>query len=168
MVNKKVVIICSIIAVLIVAGIVAIQIKKWKEEENRQEETTLANTNLLSNQNSVENEIKEENIIEENTAQNENTTTNEVVQNQTQNQNQNQIQTQVQGQEESTEEAPEENNDDKALRLVKEEWGEDDTVYYTIDNQSNNTYNISVRSKSTTATLAEYEVDISKGTAEIK
>lgn len=160
MVNKKAVIICSILALLIVLGVVVFQIKKWEEEENKIEETATNQTNIASNQNLVENQTEVENVVEENTIQEENTT-NEIVQNQTQ--------TQVQGQEEeNSEEEPEENEDEKALRLVREEWGEDDTVYYTIDNQSNNTYYISVRSKTTTATLAEYEVNVTQETVEMK
>ena len=57
---------------------------------------------------------------------------------------------------------------DIALNLTKEEWGEDDTVYYTIDRQTDNIYYISVRSKSTTETLAEYEVEIVNKTVQIR
>ena len=57
---------------------------------------------------------------------------------------------------------------DEAINLVRNNWGEDDTVYYTIDNNSGDTYDISVRSKSTTETLAEYEVDIINKTVQIK
>ena len=61
-----------------------------------------------------------------------------------------------------------ENKQNTAINLTKEEWGEDDTVYYTIDREQNNVYDISVRSKSTTQTLAEYEVDIENKTVQIK
>lgn len=57
---------------------------------------------------------------------------------------------------------------DIAVNLTKQEWGEDDTVYYTIDREVDNIYDISVRSKSTTETLAEYEVDIVNKTVQIK
>ena len=60
------------------------------------------------------------------------------------------------------------NKDQIAIDLTKNEWGEDDSVYYTIDRSLGNKYNICVRSKATTGTLAEYEVDIGKKTVEIK
>lgn len=161
MINKKVVIICSIIALIIVVSIIAISIKKFKEEEYGEETAKANNQNLLENQNSIKNEIEDENLIEENvTEENQTNTENSVINEITQNQ--------IQGEEETVTKQPEENNDEKALNLVKEEWGEDDTVYYTIDNQSNNIYNISVRSKTTTATLAEYEVNINQGTVVMK
>ena len=46
------------------------------------------------------------------------------------------------------------------MDLVKKEWGEDNSVYYTVDSNSGNIYNISVRSKATTEALIEYEVDV--------
>ncbi len=165
MVYKKTVIICSIIAFLIVAVIVAINIKKFKDEEYIAEENTqgsyqneIEDQNLTQNELPVENTILEEETIEENQTNTENTTVNEITQNE------------YQGEEEETgiTEEAEENKDEKALNLVKQDWGEDDTVYYTIDNQSNSIYYISVRSKSTTATLAEYEVDVNQGTAKMK
>ena len=74
----------------------------------------------------------------------------------------------------NTEEETKENEDtkktkdEKAIELVKKEWGKDDSVYFTIDRIVGNKYDISVRSKKTTQTLTEYEVDISKETVEIK
>ena len=61
-----------------------------------------------------------------------------------------------------------ENTQEKAIELVKKEWGEDSTVYYTVDNNQNNIYTISVRSKSTTETVAEYEVDIKNKQVKMK
>lgn len=55
-----------------------------------------------------------------------------------------------------------------ALGLVKDEWGEDDSVYYTIDRHVGNIYDISVRSKSNTQSLMEYKVDTNKKTVEMK
>lgn len=159
MVNKKVVVICSIIALVTVLLVIGIKIKKFKETDYASEENIINISNKVETQNSSKNEAKEENVIKENEKNTENITEENV------------SQTQVQGEEETKTEEKQENNEDgkdKALRLVKKEWGEDDTVYYTIDNQSNNIYNISVRSKSTTATLAEYEVDVNEETVMIK
>ena len=74
-----------------------------------------------------------------------------------------------QEQEKQKEEPTTQSKNEKEIDLAKKEWGEDDnTVYYTIDTKSNDTYTISVRSKSTTEQLAEYEVDVKEQTAVIK
>ena len=57
--------------------------------------------------------------------------------------------------------------DEKVLDLVSKEWGEDESVYYTIDRNVGDKYYVSVRSKQTTQTLAEYEVDLEKETVEL-
>ena len=165
MVNKKVVIVCSIIALIIVGGIVGIQIKKLNEIENVGEVQDTAKQNTSVNQNlATSNEMEntgneEQNITQENTSE----------------------QTQIKGEEEKEQEPTEENtantsnteemaenNNLSAIDLAKKQWGEDDSVYYTIDHQSNEIYTISVRSKSTTEQLAEYEVDVKEQTAVIK
>lgn len=159
MVNKKIVVICSVIALVIVAVIVGLQIKKFKETSYASEEEK---QNISKSQNS----IKNENMTEQNKSNTENTV--------------NETQNQVIGAEETKPDEKEQDipekqdNKDKknlkeqALKLVEKEWGEDDTVYYTVDNQSNNIYNISVRSKDTTETLAEYEVNVDEETVIIK
>ena len=54
---------------------------------------------------------------------------------------------------------------EKAIAMAKKQWGENDsTVYYFVDRTSGNIYNISVRSKATTESLAEYEIDIKNNT----
>ena len=68
----------------------------------------------------------------------------------------------------STSNNDDENTDETALGLVKKEWGEDNTVYYTIDDQKDNIYTVSVRSKSTTEQLAEYEVNVKDKSVFIK
>ena len=165
MVNKKVVIICSIIALIIVSVIVGIQIKKLNEIENVGEVQDTAKQNTSVNQNlATSNETEntgneEQNITQENTSE----------------------QNQIKGEEEKEQEPTEENtantsnteemaenNNLSAIDLAKKQWGEDDSVYYTIDHQSNEIYTISVRSKSTTEQLAEYEVDVKEQTVVIK
>ena len=165
MVNKKVVIICSIIALIIVGVMVGIQIKKLNEIENVGEVQDTAKQNTSVNQNlATSNETEntgneEQNITQENTSE----------------------QNQIKGEEEKEQEPTEENtantsnteemaenNNLSAIDLAKKQWGEDDSVYYTIDHQSNEIYTISVRSKSTTEQLAEYEVDVKEQTAVIK
>lgn len=155
MVNKKVVIICTIIAIVVTALIVAIKIKAIKEYSYENEiNLSTSQKNVIQNQVSNEvnqgaDETQEDNTIAENEIQKENTTRNE---------------TTYQGEEESKDDEIQEDNSDSVIDLVKNEWGEDDTVYYTIDNQSGNLYTVSVRSKITTETLAEYEVDSTQKT----
>ena len=112
----------------------------------------------------------ENTVINENIAENNVTAENEIKEQQTDNKEENTTKNQTHEQEITTEEEykEEEDSKNKALRLVKEDWGEDDTVYYTIDNQNGNTYFITVRSKSTTGSLAEYDVNVSTNTVTLK
>ena len=50
-------------------------------------------------------------------------------------------------------------NDEKAIDLVKKEWGNDDTVTFSIEKKDGAKYRIAVRNSSTTV-LQWYEVDI--------
>lgn len=162
MVNKKIVISCSIIALVIVALIVGIQIKKFKETSYASE---VDQQNISKDQDSVKNE----NMTEQNKSNTEN------IINETQNQVIGAEETKPDEKEQDIPEKQDNKNDkdknnnkEQALKLVEKEWGEDDTVYYSVDNQSNNIYNISVRSKDTTETLAEYEVNVEEETVIIK
>lgn len=164
MVNKKIVIICSIIALVIVCGIVGFEIKKLNEIEYVTENQEEAKQNTSSNQtlttsNEIQNdedEDTEQNSTQENTSEHN----------------------QIKGEEEKKQEEVQDdtqnivdnakNENLSAIDLAKKQWGEDDTVYYTIDQQSNNVYTISVRSKSTTEQLTEYEVDVNEQIAVIK
>ena len=47
--------------------------------------------------------------------------------------------------------------EDKAIQLVKEEWGEDDTVTFNIEQKKEDIYYVAVKSE--TSVLAWYEVD---------
>ena len=49
-------------------------------------------------------------------------------------------------------------NDEKAINLVKKEWGNDDTVTFSIEKKDGTKYRIAVRNSSTTV-LQWYEVD---------
>ena len=63
------------------------------------------------------------------------------------------------GEEESNaQEETTENKDDKAIQLVKKEWGEDKTVTFNIEKKNGTKYRVAVRDNSTTV-LAWYEVD---------
>lgn len=157
MVNKKIVAICTIIAVVVVVLVVAIQIKKFNEIDYTQE-VSIDNQNMLQEENIIENEVQEENVA---------TLENAIKESETQANIQGEEETQVNEEDQESEESTE-NYSEKALELAKEEWGEDDSVYYTIDNQADNIYNISVRSKETTATLIEYEVNVNTQEVSVK
>lgn len=148
MVNKKIVIICSVIALILIVGIVLMQIRIWKTEYDKlgkEEQNIDTNTNVTNN---ISTENKVENTSTTNTQTEENVTN-------------------VQGEEEGQEEPDE--GEYQARELVKKEWGENDTtVYYTVDDKSGDIYTVSVRSKTTTAQLAEYEVNMVTGDIQIK
>ena len=139
---------------------------------NTQKNTTNSVLDQPENKEDNKNDIKE-NDIEENTTQNiteENLTNEQKNTNENLNNIENNTKNAVKGIEEkaSAEEEKIKNKKDEALKLVENEWGEDSTVYYTIDYEAGNIYSISVRSKSTTAVLQEYEVDAVKGTVSLK
>jgi len=166
MINKKIVIICTIIALVIVTSIVGFNIKKLNDND-------LESLNELGyEQNQVS---KKENEINSNLEKEESLTNNETKEEQEDNETNNNVDedtnTQIQGQEE-TKNDDQKNNEDNtqvAIELVKQEWGvEDDTVYYTVDNKKDDAYVISVRSKLTTETLAEYEVNVNDKTVVIQ
>ena len=55
------------------------------------------------------------------------------------------------------------NNDQKAIELVKKEWGDgESSVYYNIENKNGTKYTITVRSSETTEAIAWYDVDVEK------
>ena len=159
MVNKKIVIICTIIALVVTILIVAFEIKKFKEEDYFEEDKLLEVSENLAQNQTLNEENQEEKEIEDSNTQINTTIEEENMVEETNT---------FQGEEETKEDEPQENYNDKALELAKKEWGEDDTVYYTIDNQSENIFSISVRSKTTTETLAEYEINVIEGTVNLK
>ena len=169
MVNKKIVIICSIIALIIVGAIVGINIKKFNDAQNSMNEVK-ANQDVRNEINS-ENQISNENnaISEEENEVSENLTNQEQIKGEEETKpesNENKTENTVS---DNTNNEEEESGDEVAINLAKKEWGEDDnTVYYTIDTKSNDTYTISVRSKSTTEQLAEYDVNLKDKKVDVK
>ena len=158
MVNKKLVIIVTIIALIVVGGLVYIGINNLESPTYTFENVEIAENNEMKNQNITEenNEVEPENIVgkeeaesEEEAKKAENTTS-------------------KQNQEQKESEEANKQNEEKALKLVKDEWGEDETVYYTVDNFAGGIYNISVRSKETTESLAEYKVNLGTNSVELK
>lgn len=155
MVNKKVVIISTIIAILIVGVIVGIKIKKLdnvqeiiSEEkpkntvvQNNVIENTVINNNVISNE--TKNEV-ENTITNTNTTKTENSVKNTSVSN-----------SEVKTDEKLT-------GEEKAKQLAKDKWGKtDDNVYYYVEDKlSENEYIVSVRDSDTTVSLMDYKVNI--------
>ena len=61
------------------------------------------------------------------------------------------------GQEENNIEDTSKSKDDKAISLAKQEWGEDDSVTFSVEKKSGSTYYVAVKSGG--AVLTWYEVD---------
>mgnify|MGYP004530627205 FL=1 len=130
-----------VIVVLIVAGIfVAKQISE-KDGTKQTGANTLENTNKINR----ENKLEESNTVVEEPEKNE------VKENNV-----------AEGKDDN---APEE----QAKQIVKENWGEDETVYFSYDGKDENgKYIICVREKETTKALYWYYVDVETGTFDIK
>ena len=154
MVNKKAVIISTIIALIVAILIIFVNIRNLRNVEE-----TIADVPENSNE-----------LVEENTTNTENNLSNDVANNtvndsidEEENTVENTSTTNTQSNT-STVNEDNENSDaeDVAIQLAKEEWGEDneDVYYYIEENLSENVYVVSVRDKNTTATLANYEVNI--------
>ena len=157
MVNKKVVCISCIIAFLIMGVILYIKAVEFDK--------SFIIGEIVDNtvkENVIENDKVDNEKDENNTASNNTTEENIVGQEELESQN------------EASNAENDATSDDlyagltgkeKAIAMAKKQWGENDsTVYYFVDRTSGNIYNISVRSKATTESLAEYEIDIKNNT----
>ena len=165
----KRILIFLIVCLLIVSSalIAYVYLSKDNEKESNNNEIKVhqnsntdieENNTVIQNTSDVKSTIVEENIVE-----------NIDVQEHNEDKSKNEIQEKSHIEEQTSED--EENMQDGeqiALNLVKDEWGEDDSVYYTIDRHVGNKYDISVRSKANTQSLMEYEIDINKKTIEMK
>ena len=156
MVNKKVVIISTVICIILVAGIIYISLNKPYEEPEIEKEITETNGVENKIQENVEKENTQVEEKVENTEKEENT---EVQENKTE---------EPKVKEDKKEPKSELTGEEKAKELVKKEWGENDkTVYYYVEEQvSDDLYIISVRDAQTTEELSTYEVDNSAETVE--
>lgn len=176
MVNKKCVIIATIVAIVVVAIIVGIKIKSLQEEytisDNFKEEIASSQESNNTSENNVEekNNTAIENISNENNISDENNVSeNENIINQNQeNTSSTQNQTTSNGTSDAnstnnnTSNVIEQNSEEKALNLAKNKWGKDDeNVYFYIEDEvSKDIYIVSVRSKETTAAVVSYKIDV--------
>lgn len=158
MVNRRVVIICCIIALIIMGTILyikALELDRSFIIEEVEDNTTDLNDNNVVNieineNNTINNDIPESNVIGKEELESQNEVSN--IGNTSSSEELNDSYAGLTGKE-------------KAIAMAKKQWGENDkSVYYFIDRTNGNIYNISVRSKSTTESLAEYEIDIENNT----
>lgn len=156
--NRIIVLIFIIILILITAFLI-FKLFDIKKNKNNIEPTSVNNV--------IENEI-ENNVIDEENNQNnveDNNTINTAID--TNNENNNQVVDKDEVDKETIKK--EEDNKEKAVNIVKDNWGEDETVYFSFDSiNSEGKYLVCVRDKSTTQALYWYTVDVETGTFEIE
>ena len=158
--EKKTIIlmIVTIVAfIILIAGMCYGFFYSANKEQEKNEITQEVNTENVQEENNVVDEEKE-NIIETTNNVSENVIVEEPVA-----QNVPDTSNQIIGKEEA--ETASENvgltEEEKAIELVKEKWGAQDTsVVYAVANREGNIYMISVTNKETTAVLAWYQVNM--------
>lgn len=146
--KNKVIIIILIFALIIISAFLTNELIQYINDENKKNIKT--NTNINNTIKNEENINSSNNYINENENNNNNN-----------NSNNNQI----------DEEATEQNiiqtnldNQQKAIQIVKENWGEDSTVYFRYDDiTAKGEYIICVRDKETTNALYFYTVNVETG-----
>lgn len=155
--NRMIVLIFIIILILITAFLI-FKLFDIKKNKNNIEPTSVNNV--------IENKI-ENNVIEENNDNNveDNNTINTTID--TNNENNNQVVDKDEVDKETIKK--EEDKKEKAVNIVKDNWGEDETVYFSFDSiNSEGKYLVCVRDKSTTQALYWYTVNVETGTFEIE
>lgn len=139
---KTILIIIIFSLILAVSLVMILDRKDPNDKDLIDVENEYINSTNTYNENTInENQIEENNTVDENTTSN------------------------VIGREEkeSEEESKKSsgNNDQKAIELVKKEWGDDESsVYFNIENKNGTKYKITVRSSETTEAIAWYDVDV--------
>ncbi len=136
----------TLIIILIILMLVAIVIFASTGIKNKEVSGKETKTNKEVENTEMENE-QEQNIVEnviENTTENENIVENVVTT-------------------ETFEESPK-TAKEKALDIVKEDWGEGANIEFTVDGIEGNNYIVTVRNSQTTEALAFYTVNTNDGT----
>ena len=146
--------------IILIAGMCYGFFYSANKEQEKNEITQEVNTENIQEESNVVDEEKE-NIIETTNNVSENVIVEEPVA-----QNVPDTSNQIIGKEEA--ETASENvgltEEEKAIELVKEKWGAQDTsVAYAVANREGNIYMISVTNKETTAVLAWYQVNMENG-----
>lgn len=166
MVNKKLVIIVTIIAIIVVAGIVYFSINR-----EAQDQYTFSEQNV---ENQVKNDVESNTILEENSNK-EDVSEEKKEDDKSEKEDKQEVEENKVSESETNEKEQEKKEElqksdgkDRAIELAKKEWGENDTtVYYYVEEQdSDNVYIISVRDQATTQGLLTYKVNIEKESVE--
>lgn len=137
--KKRIIVFIMVIAVVGVAIFLSVKILNKPETPTNNKNVVSSNNQIAYNEisyNTIENTIISANIIE----------------------NQIQITTNI---------GPDTANaKEKAIKLVKDDWGEDTSVYFYVDEvNENGKYIVSVRDNATTSVVVWYEVDVKNNTA---
>ena len=135
---KKIMILIAII-ILIFAGVFIGKKIVEKEDATETSSNSIEEENKIEEENTVvENEVEEEKVEEEDKKEEEKTT--------------------------AKDETPEE----KAIRIVEENWGEDDSIHLDCEKEEDGRYKVTVTDKGSANILYWYHVDIESGTFDIE
>lgn len=125
------------------------KVQKVENKVSKPTNNKVENTTKDKDENLVNNTVNDNNVVE-------NTVPNEVVQN-------------TVTEETTSSQSPKEDNDQKAINMVKQDWGEDSSVTFKIDEKKENgKYVVSVVDKKTTAVLVWYDVDVKNNTIQVR
>lgn len=158
--NKTAKIILGIVIAIIVVVGAYFGVKYFFNTQEASNNTNINNTNgnmALVENNTVENNIIENNIVEDNTAKNE---ANNEIKNKTKvtEENKNKVSSNNDSEIES------DSDEEKALAIVKKDWGSTDGVYFKVQAiDANGNYVISVNNADTTQVMEWYTVNPKTG-----
>ncbi len=139
--NKKILYIFIIVVLIITGVFIATKISDKTQTEQTSANDLGENENNLNEENNINQ--NNESLVESGDNNTENNT--------------------------GTQENNQDNLEEKAKQIVKENWGEDETVYFSYDGKDETgRYIICVREKETTKALYRYYVDIDTGTFDIE
>lgn len=147
--NKNIIYISIAIVLVIIVILACILINKPKEENVKPTSSNLVKneiSNQISNENEINNSIIENKVLEENKVQEE-------------------IIVDEQQEVQIDKIKKEEDNKQKAINIAKKDWGEDKTVYFTLEQiDDNGNYIVYVRETNTTRDICWYTIDINNET----
>ena len=150
--ERKKVIIAIILVIMVI--LIGVFIFGGSKKNNKTNETT--NANVAKNESSINN------VANEVTNEVANTVVNEIAN--TENTQSNIQNTGTSSSTETFEEEPK-TAEEKAINIVKKDWGEDKSVDIAVDGMDNNgNYIVAVRNSETTEAKAFYTVNVQKGT----
>lgn len=139
-------IICVIIVIMIGYAIYSMQNKNSEKGVENNTNTVEIEENIVNEELENENEV-EENTVENNNITNENTVTNQVT---------------------TPTEVGVTDQKEKAIELVKEKWGKDDTVNYVFDYvNENGEYVVAVKDKASATVKNYFRVNLETKTVEL-